>query len=120
MSRCTTGINDTGVVYTGEKFAAGVVDTGGALWLVNIASKKFEMKLMLFSEAWGKMIHEKRLKLQNSGHCPFKVPDVRGKQKQWFSTAAKPLQCPLMNCYALAQIYRLFLIVMKWLNRVKE
>jgi hypothetical protein len=27
----TTGINDTGEVYTGDKFAAGVVDTGGAL-----------------------------------------------------------------------------------------
>jgi hypothetical protein len=24
-SSCTTGINDTGVVYTGDKFAAGVV-----------------------------------------------------------------------------------------------
>ncbi len=34
----TTGINDTGEVYTGDKFAAGVVDTGGALWLVNIAA----------------------------------------------------------------------------------
>jgi hypothetical protein len=35
---------------TGGKFTAGVVDTGGT------------MTLMLFSRAWGKMIHEKNLK----------------------------------------------------------
>ncbi len=28
---------------------------------------------MLFSEAWGKMIHEKNLKKKISWHCPFKV-----------------------------------------------
>jgi hypothetical protein len=34
------------------KFAASAIDTGG----------KFEMTTMLFSGAWGKMIHEKNLK----------------------------------------------------------
>ncbi len=46
------------------KFAAGVVDTGGAPRLANICefSKKFEITLMLFSGAWGKVIHENNLK----------------------------------------------------------
>ncbi len=35
-------------------------------------SKKFEMNLMLFSWAWGKVIHEKILKQKISWHCPFK------------------------------------------------
>ncbi len=30
------------------------------------------MTLMLFSGAWGKMIHEKNLKQNISWHCPFK------------------------------------------------
>ena len=71
-----------GVVDTGGKFAAGVVDTGGNLPPVSLTpaanlppvsltpvvhldltlrefSKKIEMILMLFSGAWGKVIHEK-------------------------------------------------------------
>jgi hypothetical protein len=47
------------------KFAVGVVDTGGAHSLANISAnvrKKFEMTLMLLSEAGGKMIHEKNQK----------------------------------------------------------
>jgi hypothetical protein len=46
-------------------FALGVVDTGGAPSLANIYAnfrKKFEITLMLFSEALRKMIHEKNLK----------------------------------------------------------
>jgi hypothetical protein len=35
-------------------------------------SNKFEMTLMLLSEAWGKMIHEKNQKQNISSHCPFK------------------------------------------------
>ncbi len=35
-------------------------------------SKKFEMTLMLFSGAWGKVVHEKNLKKKISWHCPFK------------------------------------------------
>jgi hypothetical protein len=46
---------------TGGKFAAGVVDTGGR-WCTFTFSKKFEMTLMLFSGAWGKIIHEENLK----------------------------------------------------------
>ncbi len=51
------------------KFAAGVVDTGGAPGLANISAnfrKKIEVTPKLFSGAWGKMIHEKNLKQQIS------------------------------------------------------
>ncbi len=51
----------TGVVDTGGKFATGVIDTGGAPRLANFV-QKFGMTLVLFSGAWGKMIHEKNLK----------------------------------------------------------
>jgi hypothetical protein len=71
------------VIDTGGKFAAGVVDTGGNLPPVSLTPvanlppvsltpvvhldlrisprifEKFEMILMLLSEAWGKVIHEK-------------------------------------------------------------
>jgi hypothetical protein len=40
----------------------GYVDTGGASFDSANFSKKFEMTLVLFSGAWGKMIHEKNLK----------------------------------------------------------
>jgi hypothetical protein len=76
----------TGVVDTGGKFAADVVDTGGNLPPLSLTpeanlppvsltpvvhldlqifrefSKKFEMIQMLFSGAWGRVIHEKNLK----------------------------------------------------------
>ncbi len=35
-------------------------------------SKKFNIPLLGYSEAWGKLIHEKNLKLKISWHCPFK------------------------------------------------
>ncbi len=35
-------------------------------------SKNFEMTLMLFSGAWGKMIHQRNLKQKISWHYPFK------------------------------------------------
>ncbi len=56
------------------KFVAGVVETGDALDM-RISPrifKKIQMTLMLFSGAWGKMIHEKNLKQKISWHCPFK------------------------------------------------
>jgi hypothetical protein len=70
----------TGVIHTDGKFAAGVADTGGNLPPVSLTpvenllpvskctlsceylcefSKKFKMTLLLFSGAWGKVIHEK-------------------------------------------------------------
>jgi hypothetical protein len=81
----------TGVVHNGGKFVADVIDTGGNFstggnfppvsttpvtnchqcqqhqryWWLNLLPvllKKFEMILILFSGAWGKMIHEKNLK----------------------------------------------------------
>ncbi len=58
-----TGVVDT-VVDTSGKFAAGVVDTGGApCKYLRKFSKNFEMTLMLLSEAWWKMIHV--VKIQN-------------------------------------------------------
>ncbi len=47
------------------KFAAGVVDTGGAALHANISAnfrKKFETVLMGYSRAGGKLIHEKNQK----------------------------------------------------------
>jgi hypothetical protein len=35
-------------------------------------SKKFETALMVYSGAWGKLIHEKNQKQKISWHCPFK------------------------------------------------
>ncbi len=56
-----------GVVDTGGKFATGVVDTGA--WWSTLSceyllefSKKFETALMVYSGAWGKLIHEKNQK----------------------------------------------------------
>ncbi len=43
-------------------FATGVVDIGGAPWAANISAnfrKKFEMAVMVYSDVWGKLIHEK-------------------------------------------------------------
>ncbi len=54
-----------GVVDTGGKFATGVVDTGGQSLAANISAnfrKKFETALMVYSRAWGKLIHEKNQK----------------------------------------------------------
>jgi hypothetical protein len=59
----------------GDKFAASVVDTGGAPWLANISAKflkKFETVQMEYSEAGGKPIHEKNQKQKILWHCPFK------------------------------------------------
>ncbi len=36
-------------------------------------SKKFEMALMVYSDAWGKLIHEKNRKSKISWHCPFNL-----------------------------------------------
>jgi hypothetical protein len=36
-------------------------------------SKKFEMAVMVYSGAWGKLIHEKNQKSKISLHCPFKL-----------------------------------------------
>ncbi len=38
--------------------------------------KKFEMTLMLFSEAWGRVIHEKNLKQKISWHCPYQCDNI--------------------------------------------
>ncbi len=35
-------------------------------------SKKFETTLMVYSGAWGNLIHEKNQKSKISWHCPFK------------------------------------------------
>ncbi len=53
------------MVDIGDKFSTGGGDTSGAPSLVNISLQsfeKFEMPLMLFSGAWGKMIHGKKLR----------------------------------------------------------
>jgi hypothetical protein len=53
-----------GVIDSGDKFAIGVNDTG-AKFLPPVSTtfmKKFETALMVYSEAWGKLIHKKNLK----------------------------------------------------------
>jgi hypothetical protein len=70
----TGGKFATGVVDTGGNFAAGVLDTGGQPWAANISAnfrQKFETALMVYSGAWGKLIHEKNQKQKISWHCPF-------------------------------------------------
>jgi hypothetical protein len=64
-----------GVIDTGGKFGAGVIETGGAPWLANILRifEKFETVLMGYSGAGGKLIHEKNQKQKISWHCPFKL-----------------------------------------------
>ncbi len=43
------------------------------LWMSpRIFEKKFETTLMVYSGAWGKLIHEKNQKSKISWHCPFK------------------------------------------------
>ncbi len=54
--------------------AIGVTDSGGAPLAANISTnfrKKFETALVGYSEASGKLIHEKNLKSKISWHCPF-------------------------------------------------
>jgi hypothetical protein len=36
-------------------------------------SNKFETALMVYSKAWGKLIHEKNQESKISCYCPFKV-----------------------------------------------
>ncbi len=71
------GVVDTGgnfppASYTDGIFAAGIVDTGGKYAFVLEFSKIFERVLMEYSEAGGKLIHEKNQKQKISWHCPFK------------------------------------------------
>jgi hypothetical protein len=56
-----TGINNTTKKLV-AKFATGVVDTGGQPLAAREFSKKFETTLMVYSRAWGKLIHEKNQK----------------------------------------------------------
>jgi len=55
-------------------------------------SKKIEMILMLFSGAWGKVIHEKNLKQKISWHCPFnRLIDFRPFQTEDDQWCAAPI-----------------------------
>ncbi len=79
-----------GIVDTGGKFATGInstSETGGKIchrcrWYrwstlsceyLREFSKKFETVLMVYSGAWGKLIHEKNQKQKISRHSPFKL-----------------------------------------------
>ncbi len=67
-----------GVIDSGDKFAIGVNDTG-AKFLPPVSTtfmKKFETALMVYSEAWGKLIHKKNLKSKISWHCLPKLINV--------------------------------------------
>jgi hypothetical protein len=63
----------TGVVYNGSKFATGVVDTGGNLaceYLLEFL-QKFETVLLEYSEAGGKLIHEKTERKKSCDTVPL-------------------------------------------------
>jgi hypothetical protein len=68
-----------GVVDNEGKFATGVIDTGGAPWPANISAnfRKFEMVLIGYSGAGGKLIHGKKTKQKISWHCPFNKRDQK-------------------------------------------
>ncbi len=51
----------TGVVDTSSKFATGIIDTGGAPWLANISVNLWKNLQMLFSGAWGRWFIRKTL-----------------------------------------------------------
>ncbi len=56
-------------------FATGVNHTSSQPWAANIFAnfqKKFDSALMVYSVAWGKLIHEKNQKQKILWHCPFK------------------------------------------------
>ncbi len=45
------------------------------LWAAKISKnfrKKFEMAVVVYSGAWGKLLHEKYMKSKISWHCSFK------------------------------------------------
>ncbi len=82
LPRCTNCINDTS--GNGGKFAAGVVDTGGAPWFENISANVWKnlSDPIAISEAWGKMINEKNQKQKISWHYPFNICSVHASEYQ--------------------------------------
>jgi hypothetical protein len=96
----TSGIGEEftiGAVDTGGKFATGVVDidsifaTGGVdtrvvhldLRISLRIFEKIEMTLMLFSEPWGTMIHEKNPKQKIPCHCPLIAKSMYSRSKKY-------------------------------------
>ena len=71
VAKFAAGVADTGgkfaagVVDTGGNFAAGVVDTGGAPLLATRIFEKIRNDPKVYSGAWGKLIHEKKPKVEN-------------------------------------------------------
>jgi hypothetical protein len=76
-SAVDTGVKfATGVVAIASIFAAGGVDTRVVHLDLQVSLRTFEkieMTLMLFSETWGRMIHEKNPKQKIQCHCPLIV-----------------------------------------------
>jgi len=67
----------TGIIDTGGKFAAGVNYTSGTFTCEYLRefSKKFEMTLLLFSEAMGEDDSWKKPEEKISWHYPLKYPE---------------------------------------------
>jgi hypothetical protein len=78
----------TDVFDFGAKFATGVNDTGGNLPLPPVSrtpALNLPYALMVYSVAWGKLIHEKKLKSKISWHFPFKLGSyVHYSLTQWY------------------------------------
>jgi hypothetical protein len=53
---------------------------------------------MVYSEAWGKLIHEKNLKSKISWHCPFKFNETfKDRIRQEVEELKKQISCHLVN-----------------------
>ncbi len=75
VAKFAAGIVDTSGKFVpgnpGDKLDANVLDTGGKY--LHKFSKRFDLNLMLFSGAWGKMIYGQNLTQIILGHCPFNL-----------------------------------------------
>jgi hypothetical protein len=65
-------------------------------------SKKFETALMVYSRAWGKLIHEKNQKSKISWHCPFIgiVIAVSVQRKNWFGMELQTNRLDPHTCFS--------------------
>ncbi len=56
-------------------------------------SKKFETALLVYSGAWGKLIHEKKQKSKISWHCPFKCMQFSSHTRCFLDELLKYVDC---------------------------
>ncbi len=59
-------------------------------------SKKFEKAVLVYSDASGKLIHEKNQKSKISWHCPFKLSVTRVNASRRVRSCSAPTQAPVL------------------------